>query len=120
MDEALRYNQQLQFCAQLAELQQQLCDATFLSDELLASTYALAKFSRTPACVLHQLAAAFPEVRRVQACVAASHRPPPPPRHAAHRLNNGCPPLPAAVCGQAALVGRDRRRDRAARGRHPG
>ena len=30
MDEALRYNQQLQFCKQLQCLQQQLCEDTYL------------------------------------------------------------------------------------------
>lgn len=62
MDEALRYNQQLQFCNQLHCLQQQLCEDTYLSDELLNSLHALGKFCQTPACVLQQLSASFPEV----------------------------------------------------------
>lgn len=61
MDEALRYNQQLQFCKQLHCLQVQLCEDTYLSDELLNSLYALGKFFKTPACVLQQLAATYPE-----------------------------------------------------------
>lgn len=63
MDEALRYNQQLQFCKQLHCLQVQLCEDTYLSDELLNSLYALGKFCKTPACALQQLAATYPEVR---------------------------------------------------------
>ena len=63
MDEALRYNQQLQFCKQLHHLQQQLCEDTHLSDELLNSLYALGKFCKTPACCLQQLAGTYPEVR---------------------------------------------------------
>jgi hypothetical protein len=62
MDEALRYNQQLQFCKQLQCLQQQLCEDTYLSDELLGSLYALGKFCSTPACVLQQVASSYPEV----------------------------------------------------------
>lgn len=62
MDEALRYNQQLQFCKQLHSLQTQLCEDTYLSDELLNSLYALGKFCKTPACALQQLAATYPEV----------------------------------------------------------
>jgi hypothetical protein len=62
MDEALRYNQQLQFCKQLQCLRDCLCEDTYLSDELLNSLYALGKFCKTPACALHQLAATYPEV----------------------------------------------------------
>jgi hypothetical protein len=62
MEEALRYNQHLQFCKQLQALQQQLCEETQLSSELLSSLYALEKYHQTPASCLTQLAAAFPEV----------------------------------------------------------
>lgn len=62
MQEALRYNQQLQFCKQLQAAQQQLAADAFASDELLASLYAMGKFCATPACVLQQLAGAYPEV----------------------------------------------------------
>jgi hypothetical protein len=63
MEEALRYNQHLQFCKQLQVLQRQLCEETQLSSELLSSLYALGKYHQTPASCLTQLAAAFPEVR---------------------------------------------------------
>lgn len=61
MEEALRYNQHLQFCKQLQALQRQLCEETQLSSELLSSLYALGKYHQTPASCLTQLAAAFPE-----------------------------------------------------------
>lgn len=62
MDDALRYQQQLQLCKQLHVLQQQLCEQTQLSDDLLASLYALHKFCSTPSCCLVQIAVEFPEV----------------------------------------------------------
>lgn len=75
MDEALRYNQQLQFCKQLQCLQQQLCEDTYLSDELLGSLYALGKFCKTPACTLQQLAASYPEVGRGEGREGGFHPP---------------------------------------------
>jgi len=62
MDEALRYNQQLQFAKLCEAIQQQLCQDTYLADELLNSLYALGKFCKTPACALQQLASTYPEV----------------------------------------------------------
>jgi hypothetical protein len=66
MEDALRYNQHLQFCKQLQVLQRQLCEETHLSSGLLSSLYALGKYHQTPASCLTQLAAAFPEVRCCQ------------------------------------------------------
>lgn len=81
MDEALRYNQQLQLCKQLCAAQQLLCQDTYLSDELLNSLYALGKFCKTPACALQQLASTYPEVgycpRRTSQQTAPSFMPTP-------------------------------------------
>jgi hypothetical protein len=63
MDVQYRQTQHLQFCKQLESLQQQLCECTHQSEELLASLYAMGKYMLTPAAsCLTQLSSSYPEV----------------------------------------------------------